>query len=98
MRPIELRHDIGLSEITLEFSGVRHVLTLEDFRDVIDERVRAELGLGQQADEMAIDLALVDQAEQANANDNWGATVAILTPWLTPISMLLRTGEAEELG
>jgi tetratricopeptide (TPR) repeat protein len=98
VRPIELRHDIGLSEITLEFNGVRHVLTLEDFRDVIDERVRAELGLGQQADEMAIDLALVDQAEQANANDNWGATVAILTPWLTPISMLLRSGEADELS
>jgi len=98
VRPIELRHDLGLSELTLEFNGVQHVLTLEDFRDVIDERVRAELGLGKQADEMAIDLALVDQAEQANANENWGATVAILTPWLTPISMLLRTGEAEELS
>ncbi len=98
VRPIELRHDLGLSEITLEFNGVRHVLTLEDFRDVIDERVRAELGLGQQQDGMAIDLALVDQAEQANANEDWGATIAILTPWLTPVSMLLRTGEADELS
>jgi len=96
--PIELRHELGLTEITLEFNGVRHTLSLEDFREVIDERVRAELGLGDQRDEMAIDLALVDQAEQANASENWGATVAILTPWLTPISMLLRTGEANDLN
>ena len=98
VRPLELRHDLGLSEVTLEFNGVRHALTLEDFRDVIDERVRAELGLAQGADEVAIDLGLVDQAEQANADANWGATVAMLTPWLTPISMLLRTGEADELS
>jgi len=98
VQPVELRHDLGLSELTLEFNGVHHVLTLEDFREVIDERVRAELGLGQQDEGMAIDLALVDQAEQANANGNWAATVAMLTPWLTPISMLLRTGEADELG
>jgi tetratricopeptide (TPR) repeat protein len=98
VRPLELRHDLGLSEVALEFNGVRHVLTLEDFRDVIDERVRAELGLGQADDEMAIDLALVDRAEQANALENWGATVTMLTPWLTPLSMLLRTGEADELS
>ena len=98
VRPIELRHDLGLSEITLEFNDVRHVLALEDFRDVIDERVRAELGLGQADDEVAIDLALVSRAEEANASGNWSATVAMLTPWLTPISMLLRTGEAEELS
>lgn len=98
VRPTELRHDLGLSEVTVEFNGLRHVLTLEDFREVIDERVRAELGLGQQEDGMAIDLALVDQAEQANAAENWSATVTMLTPWLTPISMLLRTGEAEALS
>jgi tetratricopeptide (TPR) repeat protein len=98
VRPIQLRHDLGLSEITLEFNGVRHVLSLEDFRDVIDERVRAELGLGQQDDGMAIDLALVDQAERSNANQSWATTISMLTPWLTPISMLLRTGEANELG
>lgn len=98
VRPVELRSDLGLSEVTLEFNGVRHVLGLDDFRDVIDERVRAELGLGQPAEEAAIDLALVDEAEQANAHGNWNATVAMLTPWLTPISMLLRTGEADELS
>ncbi len=96
--PIELRHDLGLSEVTLEFNGVRHTLPLEDFRDVMDERVRAELGLGDQDDGMAIDLSLVDSAGEANANENWGSTVAMLTPWLTPISMLLRTGEADELS
>ncbi|MGB5221246.1 MAG: hypothetical protein WBN60_09475, partial [Polyangiales bacterium] len=98
VRPTELRHDLGLSEVTVEFNGLRHVLTLEEFREVIDERVRAELGLGRQDDGMAIDLALVDKAEQANAAENWSATVAMLTPWLTPISMLLRTGEADELS
>jgi tetratricopeptide (TPR) repeat protein len=98
VRPVELRHDLGLSEITLEFNGIQHVLALEDFRDVIDERVRSELGLGANDEEVAIDLELVDRAEQANAEGNWSNTVALLTPWLGPISMLLRTGEANSLA
>jgi tetratricopeptide (TPR) repeat protein len=97
VEPLELRHDLGLSEIALQFNELRHVLALEDFRDVLDERVRSELGLDRQ-DDNAIDLAVVDQAEDANAHGNWGATVALLNPWLSPISMLLRTGEAESLS
>ena len=97
VEPIELRHDLGLSELTLQFNELRHVLALDDFRDVLDERVRSELGLDRQ-DDNAIDLAIVDQAEEANAHGNWGATVAMLNPWLSSISMLLRTGEAETLG
>jgi hypothetical protein len=98
VKPLELRHELGLSEVALEFNGVRHVLSLEDFREVIDERVRAELGLGEAGNEVAIDLALVDQAERANENGEWGTTIALLAPWLNPISMLMRTGEAEELA
>lgn len=97
VEPVELRHDLGLSELTLEFNKLRHVLALEDFRDVLDERVRSELGLDRR-EEKEIDLAVVDQAEEANANGNWGATVAMLNPWLTPISMLLRTGDSEGLS
>ena len=97
VEPLELRHDLGLSEVALQFNELRHVLALEDFRDVLDERVRSELGLDRQ-DDNAIDLAVVDQAEDANAHGNWGATVALLNPWLSPISMLLRTGEAESLS
>ena len=40
----------------------------------------------------------VDQAEAANANEQWGNTIAMLAPWLNPISMLMRTGEADELA
>jgi tetratricopeptide (TPR) repeat protein len=97
VQPIELRHDLGLSELTLQFNELRHVLALDDFRDVLDDRVRSELGLDRQ-DDNAIDLAIVDEAEEANAHGNWGATVAMLNPWLSSISMLLRTGEAEILG
>ncbi len=97
VEPLELRCDLGLSEVALQFNELRHVLALEDFRDVLDERVRSELGLDQQND-VAIDLAVVEQAEDANAHGNWGATVAMLNPWLTPISMLLRTGEADDLS
>lgn len=98
VRTLELRHDLGLSEIVVEFNGARHALGLDDFRDVIDERVRAELGLAGQGDGGSIDLALVDRAERANAEEEWVATIAMLSPWLTPISMLLRTGESEELA
>ncbi len=98
VRTLELRHDLGLSEIAVEFNGARHTLGLEDFREIIDERVRAELGLGGSGDGATIDLALVDQAENANAKQEWVATIAMLSPWLTPISMLLRTGESDELA
>jgi tetratricopeptide (TPR) repeat protein len=97
VKALELKHELGLSEITLEFNEVRHVLSLDDFREVLDERVRSELGLGRQ-DDAAIDLALVAQAEEANAYGNWGATIALLNPWLAPISTLLRTGEAQSLS
>jgi tetratricopeptide (TPR) repeat protein len=97
VEPIELRHDLGLSELTVEFNELRHVLALDDFREVLDERVRSELGLGRR-DDNSIDLAVVDQAEEANALGNWSATIAMLNPWLNPISTLLRTGEAEALA
>jgi tetratricopeptide (TPR) repeat protein len=76
VEPLELRRDLGLSEVALQFNELRHVLALEDFREVLDERVRSELGLDRQ-DDNAIDLAVVDQAEEANAHGNWGATVAL---------------------
>jgi len=98
VQPLELRIEVGLVEIALKFNDLRHVLALEDFREVIDERVRTELGMGRPSGEMAIDLTIVDRAQEANADGNFGATIAMLSPWLTPISMLLRTGEAGELA
>lgn len=94
--PIELRHEDGRSEVTVEFNELRHVLGLDDFREVVDDRVRSELGLGH-PEEVSIDLAVVEQAEEANADENWAATIAMLNPWLGPISTLLRTGEAKGL-
>ena len=96
--PLELRVDLGLAEIAVEFNDRRHVLALDDFRDVIDERVRTELGVNAPRGEISIDLAVVDRAKQANANGNFGSTIAMLSPWLTPITLLLRTGEAAELA
>lgn len=98
VQPLELRVDSGLAEIALQFNELRHVLALEDFRDVIDERVRSELGMRRPGGELSIDLAVVDRAREANEAGDFASTVTWLTPWLTPISMLLRTGEAEELA
>ncbi|MEM8609532.1 MAG: hypothetical protein AAGF92_20690 [Myxococcota bacterium] len=98
VQPLELRVDSGLAEIALKFNELRHVLALEDFRDVIDERVRSELGMRRPSGEFAIDLEIVGQAHEANASGDFAATVEMLNPWLTPISMLLRTGEAGELA
>ena len=98
VQPLELRIEVGFAEIALKFNDLQHVLALEDFRDVIDERVRTELGIGRPSGEMAIDLTVVERAQEANAGGNFGATIAMLSPWLTPISMLLRTGEAGELA
>lgn len=97
VEPLELKHELGRSEVTLQFNGLRHVLALEDFREVLDDRVRSELSLDTQ-DDVAIDLSVVDDAEKASAKGDWNATIAMLNPWLGPISMLLRTGEADDLG
>ncbi len=98
VKPLELKLEAGLAEVSLQFNDVRHVLSLEDFRDILDERVRTELAVRRSSGEMAIDLGLIPQAEVANEQGNFGATVSMLSPWLTPISMLIRTGEASELA
>ena len=98
VEPIELRVGPSWSEIAIDFSELRHELSLEEFRDVIDDRVRSELGLLESEDTPSIDLALAEEAQEANARQDWDATIDMLTPWLTPVTMLLRSGEAEGLG
>ncbi|MGB5810697.1 MAG: tetratricopeptide repeat protein [Polyangiales bacterium] len=98
VQPLELRLESGLAEIALQFNELRHVLALEDFRDVIDERVRSELGMQRPSGEFSIDLAVADRAREASEAGDFARTITLLNPWLTPISMLLRTGEAEELA
>lgn len=95
---VELRVGPTRSEIAIDFSELRHELSLQEFRDVIDDRVRSELGLLDSDDSASIDLAIAEEAEEANARQDWDATIEMLTPWLTPVTMLLRTGEAEGLG
>ena len=98
VRVVELRVGRTRSDISVDFSELRHTLSLKEFREVIDDRVRSELGLFEPERSASINLALVDVAAAANANREWDATITLLTPWLTPISILLRSGEAEELG
>ena len=98
VEPVELRHDLGLSELTLQFNELAPRPGARRFSETCSMSACGPSSGSTEQDDNAIDLAMVDQAEEANAQGNWGATVAMLNPWLTPISMLLRTGEAETLG
>ncbi len=98
VQPLTLERKDERSEITVEFGGIRHVLPLDDFREIIEERIRAELRLSGSPEENGFDLGVVERAQQAHAQQDWGGAIELLSPLLAPASMLLRTGQAAVLS
>ncbi len=95
---LELRMNGEEASILLEIAGTSREVSLDEFYDLIDERIRVETGAHQSVDNgVAIDLDLIDEAKKANQQGDWSSTITLLSPWLGPISMLLRTGEAKGL-
>lgn len=98
LKPLELRIKGEVSTIWLEISGSRREVTVNEFYALIDDRIQAETGANEPADGgVSIDLDLLKEAQTASAQGDWTSAITLLSPWLGPISMLLRTGESEGL-
>jgi tetratricopeptide (TPR) repeat protein len=93
------------ARIWFSFDGEESALPLEDFRDRIREAVRTELARVSErrsgsrvGGPFSIDLALVERARtHADAEDH-AEVVSLLGGWPGPLSVLLRTAEASQLG
>ena len=86
--------------IVIDLGAAREEIPLEELRELIHERVRAEARAsrgGSGASPFAIDLNLVPEAERHNAAEDWEATRNTLGGWPGPLSMLLRTAEGQSL-
>ena len=86
--------------VVMDLGAAREEVPLEDLRDLIHDRVRAEARAsrgGTGGSPFAIDMNLVPKAEKHNAEGDWEGTLETLGGWPSPLSMLLRTAEGQSL-
>ena len=81
--------------IRVRLGSLEEELRLEALRDVIRSRVRHELSELETSSGFALDTKIVEEAQAA-----WGAgdaqrVVALLGSWVGPLTMLLRTADAQ---
>ena len=97
----ELQHtDGGDIHVAFHYEQKAHVLALRAFHELLRERVRAEAVAVAPAPAapFTIDLARLPQAEAALSAGNYARTVELLGAWIGPLSLLLRTGEGQQLA
>ena len=98
---VELRElrlsDEGDVEICVGLTDSEEILPLDSFREALRERIREEITHGSASAPFAIDLALIPQAEEAMAGEDYERTVELLGGWPGPLSILLRTPEGSQL-
>ena len=99
LRLVELR--VGGGEpayIVVNLGGATDELPVEDFRDIIRERIRAELARARPQSPFSIDLAAIPEAERAVRAGDYDLVVKLLGAWPGPLSLLLRTAEGQRLA
>lgn len=87
-------------EVALHYSHdeVEHEVPLEEFRNDLRERVRAELSqVARQESRNAIDLGHVTQADALFAKKDYTAVKDLLGTWPAALTIFLRTPEAQAL-
>ncbi len=84
--------------VVVDLGGAIDELAVDDFRNVIRERIRAELARSKPASPFSIDLASIPEAERAATAEDWEEVVRILGAWPGPLSLLLRTTEGQRLA
>lgn len=95
----ELRvDDDGRASVLVRVNGDRMELSLEELREELGHRVRAEADQHRgSASPFAIDLNLVAEARAASAAGDSAKVVELLGAWPGPLSVLLRTAEGQSL-
>lgn len=103
IRLAELRLDEGGSSqnaaaVVVDLGAAADEVGLEDFRELLRERVRGEAEQARPAAPFAIDLNAIPRAEKLAAADDWEGTIDLLGAWPGPLSLLLRTSEGQRLA
>jgi tetratricopeptide (TPR) repeat protein len=84
--------------VFLEIGDSEEELTINGFRDVLEESVRSELSRSRSDSAFSIDFKNIPEAEAANAVGDYEHTIELLGTWPGPLSMFLRTQEGQMLG
>lgn len=99
LRLIELRHGAQRNvSLLVEMSGVEEELSLSNMRSVLDNAIRSELARARPASPFSIDFKKVPEAEAANESAQYDKTIGLLGAWPGPLSMFVRTPQAQALG
>jgi tetratricopeptide (TPR) repeat protein len=72
-------------------------ISLEGFRELIRELIRAEVRSSRPSAPFAIDLAAIGEAEAAIEIQDYDRAIELLGAWPGPLSLLLRTAEGQKL-
>jgi len=89
-------HDRSLTVVLTASSG-REQMSIEDFRQLVRERIRAELQNSRSSSPLSIDLGVLSDVEKAEQNHDHDKTIRLLGSWPGPLAMLLRTPEGQQL-
>jgi tetratricopeptide (TPR) repeat protein len=94
----ELTFENGEPAIKYEHDDVGHEVALEEFRNNLRDRVRAELShVARQESRNAIDLGHVAQADALFAKRDYTGVKDLLGTWPAALTIFLRTPEAQAL-
>lgn len=88
----------ALTTIMLDLGGAADEVTVEDFREVIRERIRAEVKRVRPSSPFSIDLAMIPEARTAADAGQHERVIELLGAWPGPLSLLLRTPEGHQLA
>lgn len=72
-------------------------ISLEGFRELVRELIRAEVRSSRPSAPFAIDLAAIGEAEAAIEIQDYDRAIELLGAWPGPLSLLLRTAEGQKL-
>jgi tetratricopeptide (TPR) repeat protein len=84
--------------LVVHLGGAQDEISVEDFREVIRERIRGEVARHRPAQPFAIDLGAIPQAARALESGDHERTIELLGAWPGPLSLLLRTAEGQQLA
>ncbi|MEM9072104.1 MAG: hypothetical protein AAGE52_26595 [Myxococcota bacterium] len=96
LRELHLEDDASPG-ILVDLGAAADVVPLDELRDLIRQRVRAE-AQESHSSPFAIDLQIIPEALAASARGDWSRTVELLGTWPGPLSVLHRTREGAELS
>jgi tetratricopeptide (TPR) repeat protein len=90
-------HDIEAPSLVLDLEGQEEAMAVSSFRELVCDRIRAELQRTRPASPFSIDLGAIPEAEAAMRRDDFERAIELLGAWPGPLSLLLRTTEGQQL-